>query len=65
MGELYVGFRPHEYTYLDGGGLHFFLRWGADGGVCRHRARECGWTIRPLNLSTARFLPASGNRNRW
>ncbi|STK22057.1 putative major head protein/prohead protease [Escherichia coli] len=23
---LSVGFRPHEYTYLDGGGLHF-LRW--------------------------------------
>ncbi len=38
---LSVGFRPHEYTYLDGGGLHF-LRWGTDGGVCRHRARECG-----------------------
>ncbi|EMW4720022.1 HK97 family phage prohead protease, partial [Escherichia coli] len=23
---LSVGFRPHEYTFLDGGGLHF-LRW--------------------------------------
>lgn len=38
---LSVGFRPHEYT-LSGRRRTAFSALGADGGVCRHRARECG-----------------------
>lgn len=65
---LSVGFRPHEYTFLDGGGLHF-LRWELMevSAVTVPANAEC--TIRPLNLTTARVFcrvrqPETGGENR-
>ncbi len=63
---LSVGFRPHEYTFLDGGGSGFSAL-GADGGVCRPRPcpRMRNAPSGPLNLTTASFLPRPATGNRW
>ncbi|HBB7939800.1 TPA: HK97 family phage prohead protease, partial [Escherichia coli] len=58
---LSVGFRPHEYTYLDGGGLHF-LRWELMevSAVTVPANAEC--TIRTIKSYDRPFSAASGNR---
>ncbi|WP_174806754.1 HK97 family phage prohead protease, partial [Escherichia coli] len=58
---LSVGFRPHEYTYLDGGGLHF-LRWELMevSAVTVPANAEC--TIRTIKSFGSPFSAASGNR---
>ncbi|STK80368.1 putative major head protein/prohead protease [Escherichia coli] len=58
---LSVGFRPHEYTYLDGGGLHF-LRWELMevSAVTVPANAEC--TIRTIKYFDRPFSAASGNR---
>nr|WP_109042495.1 phage major capsid protein [Escherichia coli] len=58
---LSVGFRPHEYTYLDGGGLHF-LRWELMevSAVTVPANAEC--TIRTIKSYDHPFSAASGNR---
>ncbi|EER3892160.1 hypothetical protein F8292_005231, partial [Escherichia coli] len=57
---LSVGFRPHEYTYLDGGGLHF-LRWELMevSAVTVPANAEC--TIRTIKYFDRPFSAASGN----
>ncbi|EPQ9822161.1 HK97 family phage prohead protease, partial [Escherichia coli] len=58
---LSVGFRPHEYTFLDGGGLHF-LRWELMevSAVTVPANAEC--TIRTIKSYDRPFSAASGNR---
>ncbi|EHH7982822.1 HK97 family phage prohead protease, partial [Escherichia coli] len=58
---LSVGFRPHEYTFLDGGGLHF-LRWELMevSAVTVPANAEC--TIRTIKSYDRQFSAASGNR---
>ncbi len=56
-----MGFRPHEYTFLDGGGLHF-LRWELMevSAVTVPANAEC--TIRTIKSYDRPFSAASGNR---
>ncbi|EKH37659.1 peptidase U35 phage prohead HK97, partial [Escherichia coli FRIK1999] len=56
-----MGFRPHEYTFLDGGGLHF-LRWELMevSAVTMPANAEC--TIRTIKSYDRPFSAASGNR---
>lgn len=58
---LSVGFRPHEYTFLDGGGLHF-LRWELMevSAVTVPANAEC--TIQTIKSYDRPFSAASGNR---
>ncbi|STJ18333.1 putative major head protein/prohead protease [Escherichia coli] len=65
---LSVGFRPHEYTFLDGGGLHF-LRWELMevSAVTVPANAEC--TIRTIKsydrqFSAAVRQPETGGENR-
>ncbi|EIR5614719.1 HK97 family phage prohead protease, partial [Escherichia coli] len=58
---LSVGFRAHEYTFLDGGGMHF-LRWELMevSAVTVPANAEC--TIRTIKSYDHPFSAASGNR---